>query len=101
MPRLRKSARCSSALRLPYVQRARSSQLLAPSSLSAPPSALHSSTPPNRPLMLGPWASLPLEALAPPGRLWLRPFTHSRAPPCRDGGGRAAGLGAPHHQAEA
>jgi len=49
---------------------------------------------------LGPGTILPLEALAPPGRLWLRPFTHSRAQRSRDGRAPADALVALRRLAE-
>ncbi len=71
------------------------------SSLSPPPAGPPPSTPPSRLPTRAPWASRRFVALAPPGRLWLRPFRHSRAPPCRDGRGPAGGPGAPHHRVAA
>ena len=49
------------------------------------PACPRPSTRPTRPPGPAPWAIPPFEALAPPGRLWLRPFTHSRARGSRAG----------------
>ena len=74
---------------------------LFPTFPSAPPAALPSPRLPSLPPARAPWASRRFSALAPPGRLWLRPFRHSRAPPCRDDPVPAAGPGALRHPAEA
>jgi hypothetical protein len=54
---------------------------------SSPPAARARATRPTRRPGPAPSSILLSEALAPPGRLWLRPFTHSRAPAWRSGRG--------------
>ena len=67
--------------------------------LLGPPAGPPRSRPPSLPPTLWPSSILPDEALAPPGRLWLRPFRYSRAPVSRRDRAPAPGPGAPRRRA--
>src|SRR3954447_3375636 len=69
-----------------------------PPTASAAQGARLPARPPSRRSALGPWATLLDEALAPPGRLWLRPVRYSRAPGLRRGLGRVRGRGGPRRR---
>ena len=65
------------------------------------PASRPPATRPSRRPGRAPSSNLPFEALAPPGRLWLRPFRHSRGRACRDGRASARAPGARRRRAAA